>query len=67
MADAKDKEAQKTMKLACNSAAFRQALPDCPYCGKAMNVVSRNESFSSIAVAVQCSGCKKSLSRTVTR
>jgi uncharacterized protein with PIN domain len=62
-----DKDAQKKMKLACNMAAFRQALPECPYCGKSLNVVSRSESFNSVAVAVQCSGCKKSLSRTVTR
>ena len=65
MAD--DKAAQKTMKLACNMAAFRQPLPACPYCGGAMQVVSRSESFASVAVAVQCSQCKKSLSRTVTK
>ena len=62
-----DKDAQKKMKLACNMAALRQPLPDCPYCGKAMNVVSRNETFNEVNVAVQCSGCKKSLSRKVTR
>jgi uncharacterized protein with PIN domain len=65
MAD--DKDAQKKMKLACNLAAFRQPLPACPYCGGAMQVVSRSESFASVAVAVQCSQCKKSLSRTVTK
>ena len=62
-----DRDAQKKMKLACNMAAFRQPLPACPYCGGEMIVVSRGETFGSIAVAVQCGKCKKSLSRTVTR
>lgn len=62
-----DKDAQKKMKLACNMAAFRQALPECPYCGGAMQVVSRSETFQNVAVAVQCSQCKKSLSRNVTK
>jgi uncharacterized protein with PIN domain len=65
MAD--DKDAQKKMKLACNLAAFRQPVGDCPYCGKPLQVVSRNDTFNAVAVAVQCTGCKKSLSRTVTK
>lgn len=67
LADAKDKAAQKTMKMACNSAAFRQPLPACPYCGQALQVVSRNETFNNVSVAVQCTGCKKSLSRSVNK
>ena len=62
-----DKDAQKKMKLACNMAAFRQPLGACPYCGGEMIVVSRGETFGSVAVAVQCGKCKKSLSRTVTK
>ena len=58
-------ENEKKMRLACNMAAFRQPTGDCPYCGKPLQVVSRSETFNSVAVAVQCSGCKKSLSRTV--
>lgn len=63
MAD--DKAAQKKMKLACNLAAFRQPPGACPYCGTELQVVSRGETFASVAVAVQCPACKKSLSRTV--
>ena len=62
-----DKEARKKMKAACESAAFRQPLGDCPFCGKALNLVSRSETFGSVAVAVQCTGCKKALSRTVSK
>ena len=58
-------ENEKKMKLACNMAAFRQPLGDCPYCGKPLVLVTRSETFQSVSVAVQCSGCKKSLSRTV--
>ena len=65
MAD--DKEAKKKMKAACEAAAFRQALPDCPFCGKPLNLVNRSESFASVSVAVQCTGCKKALSRTVSK
>lgn len=64
---ANDKDAQKKMKLACNMAAFRQPPGACPYCGGDLQVVSRSETFNSVAVAVQCPGCKKSLSRTVTK
>ena len=62
-----DRDAQKKMKLACNMAAFRQPLGACPYCGTELQLVTRSETFKSVAVAVQCPSCKKSLSRTVTK
>ena len=62
-----DKDAQKKMKLACNLAAFRQPPGACPYCEGELQVVTRSETFKSVAVAVQCPACKKSLSRTVTK
>ena len=55
------------MKLACNLAAFRQPPGACPYCDGELHVVTRSETFKSVAVAVQCNKCKKSLSRTVTK
>lgn len=60
-----EKEQQKKMKLACNAAAFRQTLPACPFCGGTLMIVSRNETFGSIAVAVQCDKCKKRRTETV--
>lgn len=58
--DAKDpKQIKKAMKIAANSAAFRQPMPACPACGKDLVVVSRQQTFGNIAVVVKCSGCKE--------
>jgi predicted RNA-binding Zn-ribbon protein involved in translation (DUF1610 family) len=61
------KENQKAMKLAANSAAFKQPLPPCPFCGKALAVISRSETYQNVSVAIQCTECGKSLSRNITK